>query len=50
MDMVGGWAYPSEKYEFVTWENKPPTGIRYANHGAGIFTNTNASKITQFCR
>ena len=21
MDMVGGWAHPSEKYEFVNWDD-----------------------------
>ena len=24
MDLVGGWAYPSEKYEFVTWDDEIP--------------------------
>jgi hypothetical protein len=22
--LVGGWAYPSEKYEFVSWDDEIP--------------------------
>ena len=24
MDMIGGWAYPSEQYEFVSWDDDIP--------------------------
>ena len=24
MDLVGGWAYPSEKYDFASWDDEIP--------------------------
>jgi len=38
--LVGGWAYPSEKYEFVSWDDEIPNWmeshkIHVPNHQPG---------------
>ena len=40
---VGGWAYPSEKYEFVSWDDEIPNWME--SHKIPWFQTTNQKGI-----
>ena len=41
--LVGGWAYPSEKYDFVSWDDDIPKWME--SHKIPWFQTTNQTKI-----
>ena len=47
MDMVGGWAYPSKKYEFVNWDDDIPNmgenKSHVPNHQPAMYIRANLS-------
>ena len=50
--LVGGWAYPSEKYEFVSWDDDIPNiwknKIHVPNHQS-VYLHCKISKDIQYC-
>ena len=47
-NLVGGWAYPAEKYEFVNWDDEIPNiwknKIHVPNHKSIGFENPLSTK------